>query len=109
MVASPTAVARARAQAARSSSIAQAARRFGDEVPERRRQWPIRATGLVVLGFLCFYIPWMFTHLATRLPWLAWPFAVASAFTAFSVTLSIVNSWSSRVTQPNPMTGQDVP
>jgi len=109
MVASRTAVARARAQAAPSSSIAQAARRFGDEVPERRRQLPIRAAGLVVVGFLCLYIPWMFTHLATRLPWLAWPFAVASVFTGFCVTLSIVNSWCSRVTQPRPLAGQDVP
>jgi cellulose synthase (UDP-forming) len=102
-------MARARAQAAPSSPIAQAARRFGDEIPERRHQWPIRAAGLLVVALLCLYLPWMLTHLATGLPWLAGPFAVASVFTGLCVTVSIVNSWCSRVTQPRPLTGQDVP
>ena len=109
MSALPTAIERAHGQAAPSSNIAQAARRFGDDFPTQRRNWPVRAAGLLVVGLLCFYIPWMFAHLATRLPWLAWPFALASVFTGFCVTVSVINSWCSRVTQPRLLLGEDVP
>jgi len=107
--ADPAALGRAQAQAAPSSSVAQAARRCGDQFPESGRQWPVRAAGLLVLALLAFYLPWMFSHLATRLPWLAWPFAAASAFTGVCVVISVVNHWTRKVTPPRQLVGDEVP
>lgn len=106
---SPAAWARAEERAAPSSNIAQAARRFGDTFPLQRREWPLRAVSLLVLALMLFYLPWVFTHLAGRLPWLAWPFACASAFSAICLTISIINGWSSRIVPARPLLGDDVP
>ncbi len=91
------------------SNIATAARRFGDEYPLKRRQWPFRAIGAAVLALMLFYLTWMFPHLNGALPWLAWPFAVASCLSAVCLTLSIVNGWTQRITPPRLLAGEDVP
>src|SRR5947209_597446 len=72
-VRTPAAMAAARRRALASSNIATAARRFGDEYPPARRQWHIRAAGVVLMALMVFYLGWLFAHLAPQHPWLAWP------------------------------------
>jgi hypothetical protein len=85
-------------RAAPSSNLAVAARRFGDQFPSLRRQGPIRLNGVLVLALMLFYVPWLFGHLNTAMPWLAWPFLFANIMSAVCVALSVVNGWSARVT-----------
>ncbi len=92
-----------------SAPIAVAARRFGDRYPERRRQWPLRVLGSALVTLMAFYLVWMFEHLATGLPWLCWPFAAASVFSALCLLLSVVNHWTSRITPQRPLEGDAVP
>jgi cellulose synthase (UDP-forming) len=103
------AVAGARELAAPSSNLAQAARRYGDDFPHQRRQRAIRASGMLLVGLMLVYIPWMFGHLNSAVAWLAWPFAGASVFSALCLALSVFNGWHSRVTPPRPLTGLMVP
>lgn len=99
----------ARELAAPSSNLAQAARRFGDEFPHKRRQRAIRASGVLLVGLMLVYIPWMFGHLNSAVAWLAWPFAGASVLSALCLALSVFNGWHSRVTTPRLLTGRTVP
>ncbi len=108
-VPSQAAVALAARQAAPSSNIAQAARRFGDRVPSHRREWPTRVVSVAVLALMAIYLPWMFTHLATDRMWLAGPFAAASMFSAMCLLLSIVNGWTHHITPLRPLAGADAP
>jgi cellulose synthase (UDP-forming) len=103
------AIERARALAAPSSNLAQAARRYGDDFPPQRRQRAIRASGVLLVGLMLVYIPWMFGHLNSAVAWLAWPFAGASVLSALCLALSVFNGWHSRVTPPRPLTGLIVP
>jgi cellulose synthase (UDP-forming) len=103
------ALAAARERAAPSSNLAQAARRFGDAFPRSRRQWPIRASGVLVLTLMVVYLGWVFANLNSGLPWLAWPFAAASVLSAVCLTLSVLNGWSSCVTAPRLLRGTHVP
>ena len=107
--ASQAAIALATRRAAPSCNIARAARRFGDQVPPPRPEWPLRLVNLGVIALMGMYLPWMFTHLATDRMWLAGPFAAASVFSAMCLLLSIVNGWRSRITPLRPLTGPDVP
>ena len=91
------------------SNIALAARRFGDDYPQRRPQWPFRLMGVAVMALMVFYITWMFPHLNEADPWLAWPFAVASCLSAVCLTLSVVNGWTTRITPPRVLEGDHVP
>jgi cellulose synthase (UDP-forming) len=95
--------------AAPSSNLAQAARRYGDRFPPLRRQWPIRASGMLLLVLMFVYLPWMFGHLNSTLAWLAWPFAAASVLSALCLALSVFNGWRSRITPPRPLIGLAVP
>ena len=103
------ALAAAEERAAPSSNLASAARRFGDQFPLLRRQWPIRVSGALVLALMLFYVPWLFAHLDTATPWLAWPFLLANLLSAACVTLSVVNGWSTKVTPRRPIAGPDAP
>ena len=105
----PDAIRAARELAAPSSNLAQAARRYGDDFPPRRRQRAIRASGVLLVGLMLFYLPWMFGHLNSAVVWLAWPFAGASVLSALCLALSVFNGWHSRVTPPRPLTGLIVP
>lgn len=98
-----------RARAAPASNLAAAARRFGDRYPQRRPQLAIRALSVLLIAAIAYYLPWMFEHLHTAVPWLAWPFAAASVFSALCVTMSVINNWSSRVAGQTPLRGDDVP
>ncbi|HUZ28993.1 MAG TPA: glycosyltransferase, partial [Solirubrobacteraceae bacterium] len=100
--------AQAREQAAMSSNVAHAARMFGDRFPVARRQWPTRAAGLALIALMLFYLPWMVTHLPPHRQWLTWPFAAASLLSATCLTMSVINGWSSRITPPRPLRGNDV-
>lgn len=104
-----SALARAHELAAPSSNLATAARGFGDRFPLVRRHTAIRLAGALVLALMAFYLPWLFGHLNSSLPWLAWPFLAANAFSALCVTLSVINGWSTRVTPRRPLAGPDVP
>jgi hypothetical protein len=95
--------------AAPSSNLAVAARRFGDQFPSLRRQGPIRLSGILVLALMLVYVPWLFAHLDTALPWLAWPFLLANLLSAACVTLSVANGWSTRVTPRRPLASPEVP
>jgi cellulose synthase (UDP-forming) len=99
----------ARELAAPSSNLAQAARRYGDDFPQQRRQRAIRASGMLLVGLMLVYLPWMFGHLNSAVAWLAWPFAGASVLSASCLALSVFNGWHSRVTPPRPLTGLVVP
>jgi cellulose synthase (UDP-forming) len=103
------AVMAARGLAAQSSNLAQAARRHGDDFPRRRRQRAIRASGVLLVGLMLFYFPWMFGHLNSAVAWLAWPFAGASMLSAVCLALSVLNGWHSRITPPRLLTGLNVP
>jgi len=103
------ALAAAQEMAAPSSNLAVAARRFGDQFPLLRRQRPIRLSGVLVLALMLVYVPWLFAHLNTALPWLAWPFLLANILSATCVTLSVLNGWSTRVTPRRPFAGPDAP
>ncbi len=61
------------------------------------------------MALMFVYLPWMLTHLAPGRPWLTWPFVLASLLSATCLTLSVVNTWRSRITAPRPLTGQNVP
>jgi cellulose synthase (UDP-forming) len=99
----------ARERAAPSSNLARAARRYGDSFPALRRQWPIRVSGVMLMGLMLVYLPWLFGHLNWQLPWLALPFAAASVLSAACLALSVFNGWRSRVTTPRPLVGLTVP
>jgi cellulose synthase (UDP-forming) len=103
------ALAAAQERAAPPSNIARAARRFGDQFPAVRPQLPIRVVGVVVLALMAVYMVWLFGHLNSKLPWLAWPFAGASTLSAVCLAVSVLNGWWSRVTPPRPFTGEDAP
>ena len=103
------AIAAAQKRAAPSSNLAVAARRFGDHFPLLRRQRPIRLSGVLVMALMLFYVPWLFTHLNTAIPWLAWPFLVANILSAVCVTLSVFNGWSAKVTPRRPFVGPKAP
>jgi cellulose synthase (UDP-forming) len=99
----------AAAQAAPGGSVAATARRFGDRFPEFTQTWLIRADGIAVLVLAALYLPWCFTHMSDAHPWLAAAFATASATSVVSLLVSVINSWSSRVTSPRRLEGDDVP
>lgn len=99
----------ARELAAPSSNLAQAARRYGDDFPSQRRQRAIHGSGLLLVGLMLFYLPWMFGHLNSAVAWMAWPFAGASALSALCLALSVFNGWHSHITPPRPLTGPIVP
>jgi cellulose synthase/poly-beta-1,6-N-acetylglucosamine synthase-like glycosyltransferase len=103
------AVRAARELAAPSSNLAQAARRYGDDFPRQRRQRAIRGSGVLLVGLMLVYLPWMFRHLNPAVAWLAWPFAAASVLSAICLALSVFNGWHSRVTPPRPLIGPVVP
>jgi cellulose synthase (UDP-forming) len=107
--ATAAALALAHERAAPSSNIAQAARRYGDHFPPARAQWPIRAVGVLVTVLMTVYITWLFSHLNSGRPWLAWPFAVASVLSAVCLAVSVLNGWWSRVTPPRPLADDDAP
>jgi cellulose synthase (UDP-forming) len=64
---------------------------------------------VLVIALMLIYLPWLFEHLNTGLPWLSWPVAAASALSALCLALSVINGWCSRVTPPRPLAGPDVP
>ncbi|HEU4658569.1 MAG TPA: glycosyltransferase [Capillimicrobium sp.] len=105
----PEALAAAQERAAPPSNLALAARRFGSRYPQARRDWPRRLAGVLLMAAMLAYLPWMFTHLSAAHPWLAWPFAAASVLSAICLTVSVINGWTSRVTPPRPLRGDDVP
>jgi cellulose synthase (UDP-forming) len=86
-----------------SSPMAVAARRFGDSYPPIRRQWLIRCVGIAYVAAAIIYLPWLFTVLNRHLPWLAWPFLVANAFTIATSLLNITNHWSRAVPEAHPL------
>lgn len=106
---STPAVVRAEAEAAPTSNVAAAARRYGDRTPPPVREAPIRIVSIAVVALMLVYLPWMFVHLATNRPWLAYPFAAASVFSAVCLLLSIINGWVSRISPLRPFAGSDAP
>lgn len=82
---------------------------FGDRYPLDRPRWPNRASSVLLLVLMLFYLPWLVGHLASARPWLTWPFVGASFLSALCLTLSVVNGWRSHITPPRPLQGTDVP
>ena len=91
------------------SSIAQAARAYGDAYPPLRGQWRIRAAGLLLVATTLLYAPWMLTSLNDEARWLAWPFAIANVFSLAYGVLAVFNAWSRKVPEPRPLTYGDEP
>jgi cellulose synthase (UDP-forming) len=86
-----------------SAPIAKAARAFGDDFPQVRDQWRVRAAGLLLLATTLLYVPWLLTSLNDAAPWLAYPFAAANVFSMAYGLLSVVNAWSRRVPERRPL------
>ena len=59
----------------------------------RSCQWQLPLAGLFLIISELIYIPWMVVSLNLRVPWVAWPFAAASAFSLTSMLLTIANNW----------------
>ena len=97
------------AEAAAASSIARAARAFGDDYPPLRGQWRIRAAGVLLLAATLLYAPWMLRSLNATAPWIAWPFAVANIFSLGYGALAVFNAWSRQVPARRPVTAGDEP
>jgi cellulose synthase (UDP-forming) len=91
------------------SSIAQAARAYGDELPPLRGQWRIRAAGLLLIAATLLYAPWMLRSLNGDLPWLSWPFAVANVFSLAYGLLAVFNAWSRQIPAARPVAPGDEP
>ena len=92
-----------RPRPAPSAPIAVAARAFGDDYPQVRDQWRIRAAGLLLLATTLFYLPWMLTSLNEDVAWLAWPFAAANVFSLAYGALSVLNAWRRHVPERRPV------
>ncbi len=86
-----------------SSPIAKAARAFGDEYPRISGQWVVRGAALTYALSMLIYLPWLFSTLNGRLPWLAWPFFVANLLTGATTLLSAFNHWWRAVPEPRPL------
>jgi cellulose synthase (UDP-forming) len=86
-----------------SSNIAKAARAFGDDYPPVRRQWRLRAVGVLLVATALLYLPWMLGSLNRGALWLALPFAAANVFSMAYALLSVVNMWSRRVPERRPL------
>ena len=89
--------------AAPTSNIATAARAFGDDYPPLRGQWRIRVAGLLLVVTTLSYTPWMLGSLNGRVPWLAWPFALANLFSMAYGLLAVFNAWSRKVPERRPL------
>ena len=89
--------------AAPTSNIATAARAFGDDYPPLRGQWRIRVAGLLLVVTTLSYTPWMLGSLNGRVPWLAWPFALANLFSMAYGLLAGFNAWSRKVPERRPL------
>ena len=86
-----------------SSPMAQAARRFGDAYPPIERHWLVRCAAIAYVTSTLIYVPWLFSVLNTRVPWLAWPFFIANVLTASTTLLSAFNHWWRAVPDPHPL------
>jgi hypothetical protein len=100
---------RAAVEPAPSAPIAVASRAFGDDFPPLRDQWRVRLAGLLLLGTMLLYVPWMFSSLNEQLPWIAWPFAATNVFSLVYAFLAVGNAWSRRVPARRPVPPGDEP
>jgi cellulose synthase (UDP-forming) len=105
----PTPALPAGVQLAPSSPMACAARAFGDDYPPISRHWLVRFAGIAYVLSAVIYVPWLFSALDRHLPWLAWPFLVANAFTMVTTLLSIFNHWWRAVPERRPLPRGDEP
>jgi cellulose synthase (UDP-forming) len=83
--------------------MARAARAFGDAYPPIRHHWLLRSAGLTYLIAAIVYLPWLFSSLNRQLPWLSWPFFIASLLTVSTSVLSIFNHWWRAVPDSHPL------
>jgi cellulose synthase (UDP-forming) len=81
--------------------MAIAARRFGDDFPPISGHWLVRCVGVAYIITVVIYLPWLFAVLNRHLPWLAWPFLVANAFTIATTLLNVANHWWRTVPEPH--------
>jgi len=89
--------------------MARAARAFGDAYPPIRRHWLTRCTGVAYLLACVLYLPWLPSVLNRHLPWMSWPFFVASVFTLGLTLLNVANTWWREVPDPHPLAHGDEP
>jgi len=92
-----------------SSPMAIAARAFGDRYPPVERHWLVRCAGVAYLVSAAIYLPWLFSVLNQRLPWLAWPFLAANLFTLATTLLSVFNHWWRSVPDAHPVAPGEEP
>jgi cellulose synthase (UDP-forming) len=58
------------------------------------KAWKVRIAGILATAALAWYIPWLFSALNWRAPWLAVPFALATLLMSSMVLITVVNHWS---------------
>lgn len=57
------------------------------------KNWKVRAAGIFLLLATAWYLPWVFTNLNWKAPWLSIPFAAASLMTAVMTLVTVINHW----------------
>jgi cellulose synthase (UDP-forming) len=87
------------ARSARSTDDQDRHRR-GDRFPTRPTVWAVRASGVLLLGTIALYVPWMLSSLDRRHTWLGVIFAGASLFVVLCNVTSVVHTWWQRVPTP---------
>jgi cellulose synthase (UDP-forming) len=83
--------------------MARAARAFGDAYPPIQRHWLTRCTGLAYALACVLYLPWLLSVLNRHLPWMSWPFFIASVFTLGLTLLNVANTWWRTVPDRRPL------
>ena len=86
-----------------SSSIARAARAFGDNYTQLRDDLRVRSISLVLIASSSLYLYWMFHHINHTAPWIAWPFIAANLLSMTSLLVSAFCTWSRAVPAPRPL------
>jgi len=89
--------------------MAKAARAFGDDYPPLQGHWLTRCTGVAYTLACVLYVPWLFSALNRHVPWMAWPFFVASCFTLGLMLVNVANTWCRSVPEPHPLAHGDEP
>lgn len=87
-------------QAAPSSSIAQACRRFGDSYPPTVSHLRLRVAGVLAVATQAVFLGWLALKANYDAPWVAWPFIAASMLSVAMLLLTVILTWRSSVPTP---------
>src|SRR4051812_16368076 len=55
--------------------------------------WRIRASGIVLLGSILWYAPWMLANMYLEVFWFAIPFVAANLLVVLTSLVTLINNW----------------